>query len=314
MNRRSREDSVGAFGCVVITILIAGCIAILGIGSGEQGFLVVAKLVAAVGLVVSFLVWLVRWLRDRSVRAAAAEASQKEREERATAAAAESQRRAAASAKAERINKARGLRNSVLARANDLTPDQFAEEIEAVREASGLLPQEWDEHRREVYWASLVTFLRDRDLTEHEEALLAALGSRYFKLEGSEATYEQSIRRQALMLRDARKQLPVASTTVPLKRGEVCHYATTGRVLKHTGGTLRHGDVLITSKRILVVGDGVTEVRLNTILRTEVEGLERGVSLSIEGRESELEIQVADVFYFAGLVDIVAAQARADRD
>lgn len=131
-------------------------------------------------------------------------------------------------------------------------------------------------------------------LDEREDRVLQLLRER-FTLGVTEdiASAVEQFRR----FRNLKGTLPVVAARAPLKKGETCHHVTTGEVLKHTGGTLRKGDVMVTSKRVLIVGNGSTSLDYIKMLRVELDPFRREAAFTMDGRENAVRVIVPDVIY-----------------
>jgi hypothetical protein len=117
-------------------------------------------------------------------------------------------------------------------------------------------------------------------------------------------------------LRDVRKaqEEPLApiQVDVQLTKGEVCYHQTRGRIVKER--TLRsyqsagqrytvkdmavekEGDLYLTSARILLVGAGVTTIKLEKVLNVETDIDQNTISLNIDNRKTPLVLSVPDSY------------------
>ncbi|MHB0971796.1 MAG: hypothetical protein ACYC9N_00605 [Thermoanaerobaculia bacterium] len=213
---------------------------------------------------------------------------------------------AIAQAKTLRFQQARRCIQVVAERIHELTIDQFIEQVKEARATSGITPEEWVERREEIYNATVYDFVRsDEDLTEHEEAALAAM-AQAFKIDSkgnAEARTIDAYRRLRIAIK---QQLPVLDSPVPLRKGETCHFVSIGTVLKHTGGTLREGDLVLTNKRVLVVGNGVSEVPFAKLLRIDIDPYYGSINFSVEGKQNPIEIKTRDAIYFGKLAQYLS--------
>lgn len=231
---------------------------------------------------------------------------------------AEAEQYAATQQKAQRFEQVRRLIQSAAAGIDGLTIERFVEKVKEARTTSGITPEEWAARKQEIYNAVVWDFVKtDSELSEHEEAALAAM-AQAFKIDTSQSFSETRAIDAFRRLRTDLKQLPIADAPVPLKRGEICHYVTTGSVERIGGGTARDGDVVLTNKRILVVGDGVVEIRIDKILKVGIDPYSGTLTFSIEGRQNPILIRVRDSLYFGKLTqhlsDPPAPQTSATRE
>jgi hypothetical protein len=148
---------------------------------------------------------------------------------------------------------------------------------------------------REIYLETIA----DHDLTEDEEETLAHVRTRL-------AIPEATVSDELDILNDLRDMrtirsgaLPEVEANVKLQRGEVCHYAGEGRILRSKvlsrfqqegqkyavrGMEVdKEGDVYITSKRLLLVHSGKTSIKLDKLLDVEVDTDANLITLTKDG-------------------------------
>lgn len=102
---------------------------------------------------------------------------------------------------------------------------------------------------------------------------------------------------------------------VTLGKGEVCYHKTQGRIVKdktfksYQSGGQRHtikgtvvekeGDLYLTSARIIIVGEGVTSIKLEKIFDVETDLDDNSISLDVDNRKSQLVLSVPDSHVFS---------------
>jgi hypothetical protein len=122
--------------------------------------------------------------------------------------------------------------------------------------------------------------------------------------------------------------LPSIESDISLQRGELCHHQTSGSLLekkilrsytvdgekhKEEGLTVnKEGRIYITSKRVLIVGDGTTSIPHSKILDAEIDPDNDVISITKDGRQKPLFLRVPDLIY-TGVV-LEAASTSPDLD
>ena len=88
---------------------------------------------------------------------------------------------------------------------------------------------------------------------------------------------------------------------IKLRRGESCHHVSRGALLKklkREGLVVdKEGELYLTSKRILIVGDGTTSIPHDKVLDVEVDHDEKVVQIIKDGRQQPIYLRVPDVVY-----------------
>jgi len=168
---------------------------------------------------------------------------------------------------------------------------------------------------RELFWF----LVADHDLSPGEEAALAA-AREVFRLPDqavqTELTLIDEFRRARALLEGP---LPTAAADIPLQRGEVCHHQTTGaiveervvrtqqiageRVKETAWRAVREGRLCVTSKRILVVGDGTTSIPFEKILDVEVDVDDRRIAITKDGRQTPYFLTATDPIYTGAVIE-----------
>lgn len=171
---------------------------------------------------------------------------------------------------------------------------------------------------KRLVWAALA----DQVVTPEEQQALEQVRG-WFAIDSaaiedeSRALNEHS-RAQAL----ERDLLPTVDSPVKLQKGEVCHHHTSGALLdrkvvrssvvagrRHKEEALvvaREGDVYVTSKRLLVVGDGTSTIPHTAVLDVEIDYDERLITITKDGRQKPLHLRVPDPLYTGKLIEVLS--------
>jgi hypothetical protein len=107
-----------------------------------------------------------------------------------------------------------------------------------------------------------------------------------------------------------------------VRNGAECHHQTAGALMdmkvvrtftrdgqKHKEEALvetKRGDIYITSKRLLVVGDGTSATPHEKILEVEVDWDRKVVIITKDGRQKPIYLSVPDPIYSGRLLEILA--------
>lgn len=177
----------------------------------------------------------------------------------------------------------------------------------------------------DFHWAKVRAFkayfneaLKDFHLDETEERLLNQALDR-FQLPPELVQEEMQTIKTMIEIRETvcRGLQPVHVDT-SLQKGEVCYFDGQGRLLKSkilrqfTQNGVRHketgfviekeGRLLLTSKRMLLVGDGVHSVNLDKILDVTLTHDRNLVEIAIDGRKTSAYYTSPDAIIFAALL------------
>ena len=163
---------------------------------------------------------------------------------------------------------------------------------------------------------------RDHDLTEAEEAALEQARTA-FGLSDSVLEEELSLLDRLQELRAIRDgALPTAEAETKLRRGEVCHLQSEGRLLKkrvlHSFSRDRQkytvrgfvidkaGTLLVTSKRVLLIHKGTTSIALDKILDLEVDEDRQLLTLTRDGVATPAYLTTPDALRAGAIIAAVA--------
>ena len=165
----------------------------------------------------------------------------------------------------------------------------------------------------EALRARLWEFMADKEVTEEEEELVGKLIADV-GVSRSEFSDELGALEEFVRARQARQEgLPVVDVQINLRRGESCHHVSRGALLKklkREGLVVdKEGELYLTSKRILIVGDGTTSIPHDKVLDVEVDHDEKVVQIIKDGRQQPIYLRVPDVVYTGAIIEMLATSA-----
>ncbi|MFZ2492259.1 MAG: DUF4236 domain-containing protein [Thermoanaerobaculia bacterium] len=158
----------------------------------------------------------------------------------------------------------------------------------------------------------------DLELSETEDAALTAVLNA-LKVNPSDIQAESRAVLQFRRLRAiSAETLPIARVDVKLQRGEICHSVTTGSLLERRVVRSwveygerqteeeyvkeRSGDVYVTSKRILIVGDGTLSIPFDKILDVDLDCDAGRIIIAKDGRKTPYVLECDDPIFHGGLI------------
>ena len=165
----------------------------------------------------------------------------------------------------------------------------------------------------EALRARLWEFMADKEVTEEEEELVGKLIADV-GAPRSELSDELGVLKEFVRARQARQEgLPVVDVQINLRRGETCHHVSRGALLKklkREGLVVdKEGELYLTSKRILIVGDGTTSIPHDKVLDVEVDHDEKVIQVSKDGRQQPIYLRVPDVVYTGAIIEMLTTSA-----
>ena len=165
----------------------------------------------------------------------------------------------------------------------------------------------------EALRARLWEFMADKEVTEEEEELVGKLIADV-GVSRSEFSDELGALEEFVRARQARQEgLPVIDVQINLRRGESCHHVSRGALLKklkREGLVVdKEGELYLTSKRILIVGDGTTSIPHDKVLDVEVDHDEKVIQIIKDGRQQPIYLRVPDVVYTGAIIEMLATSA-----
>jgi hypothetical protein len=165
-------------------------------------------------------------------------------------------------------------------------------------------------------------FMADGAVSPEEEKALEEL-LQICKISADRLQAEKHALRQFVIARSIQGgKIPTIEPDISLQRDEVCHHQTVGALLEnrvlrtHAKGGVKHkeeglvvtkeGRIYVTSKRILIVGDGTSSIQHTKILELEMDADNNLIAITEDGREKALFLRVSDLIYTGILLDAIA--------
>lgn len=166
-------------------------------------------------------------------------------------------------------------------------------------------------------WAFNQAFLRviaDSELTKAEQILMSEI-KEMLELSDGDVAVEMNTLETLLAVREITEN-GLAEIEVPfdLDKKEVCYHKTIGRIVKekvvrsyqsngvrYTDKELaveKEGGVYLTNQRIIIVGEGVTSIKLSKIFNVTVNIENNLVDLDVDKRKTPIQITVPDSLIF----------------
>ena len=172
-------------------------------------------------------------------------------------------------------------------------------------------------------WLSLA----DHELTEDEEQAIRAAQSA-LDIADSVVKVEADAIRQFIQSRSIETEGPTeVAVSINLQKNERCFHKTHGALVElKTDRTytiageqhkeqsvkpVRTGHVYITSKRVLIVGDGTSSIPHSKILDIDINVDEQLVTITKDGRQKPLLLSVPDAIYSAKLIGYLSKGSEA---
>lgn len=161
-----------------------------------------------------------------------------------------------------------------------------------------------------VFHQAYLSVIADNVLSAEEDAEIFRIKT--FLALSDEDVQEQTVTLQRLReVRGVQNEgLKSVAASISLQKDEICYHQTHGRLVKEKvvqtfqRDGVRHkitdwdveceGDLFLTSKRIIIVADGVRSIRLDKIFDLETDIDKNALSLSIDGRKSLMTLTVPD--------------------
>jgi len=183
-------------------------------------------------------------------------------------------------------------------------------------EADGDLPDDLrDAIKADAFTTLFDALLADHQLTEEEEQALRSLADRLDLDEDLIGEELQTLEVLSLLRREMEQPLEPVETDLRLKRGEICYFAGRGRQLvsriqqqfqrnnvqyKEIGYEIdMDGEIYITDRRIMLVGDGSRSYRLGRVLDEELSLEDNTVRLTLENRKNPVILTLPNAPVFA---------------
>jgi hypothetical protein len=167
---------------------------------------------------------------------------------------------------------------------------------------------------RQLVWECIA----DHILSEEEEAILSNV-QQALAIPSNAWTAERNALDQLRRTASFAEVLPTISVPVPLQPREVCHHLTLGtllekritraetrngkRVTQEELVATKEGTLYVTSKRLLIVGEGTSSIPHAKILDVEIDPDEQLITIVKDGRQKPLFLRTGDPLYTGILIE-----------
>jgi len=189
---------------------------------------------------------------------------------------------------------------------------QEAMELKAIEGLLQLDEQSAKTIKRWGFNKAYLTIIADRRLSQEEDENITRAKD-ILGLSNDDAREELETLRTLREVRKAQEEpLTPIQADVQLAKSEICYHRTRGRIVKeHTlrsyqsggqryavkdMGVEKEGDLYLTSARLVLVGAGVTSIKLEKILNVETDIDQNTISLDIDNRKTPLVLSVPDSY------------------
>ena len=201
-------------------------------------------------------------------------------------------------------------------------------ERQVIAQATGLLglpPQDLQSAKLEAFQRHYLTAISDHELTAEEDARLQGFQA---ALEIPPAAIQEELAmiadlREARQIRDGElHQIPV---DIALQDKEICYHRTTAQLLEkrvlrsYTVNRVRQkeeglvatkaGALYVTSKRLLLLADGVTSYPLRKVLDVDMDPEANQITITQDGRQRPIYLVVPDPIVTGAMIERAARDA-----
>ncbi|MDD5670060.1 MAG: DUF4236 domain-containing protein [Candidatus Omnitrophica bacterium] len=180
--------------------------------------------------------------------------------------------------------------------------------------------------KRYAFHQAYLVVVADNVLTHEEEDEISKM-QHFLRLSDDDVVDEISTLQKLKEVRKAQEgKLEPISPSISMQKDEICYHQTHGREAKekivqsYQQNGVRHkvtdwvveseGDIYLTSKRIIVVADGVKSIRLDKIFDIETDIDKNALNLSVDGRKSLLTLTVPDSIVVSAKLNHLIEEAR----
>jgi hypothetical protein len=190
----------------------------------------------------------------------------------------------------------------------------------SVAEQLGLNSEEAQKGEIDAFKELTWSMLADQELTHDEEAALKQAQEK-LAIDDSAIHDELNAIAEFQRARDIdTSELPVISTEAKLQKDEICHYEAKGSLQKKQTRKARgevqteefvpvhEGNVLITSKRILIIGEGTNSIKHEKILEVEADYDEKRITIVKDGRQTPLFLSVPHPIFAGKIIEYLSAK------
>lgn len=169
------------------------------------------------------------------------------------------------------------------------------------------------ESYRGLFWE----LIADHDLSTEEGTVLHQVQT-VFRIEDADLVDESRARRELQRASSFQYSIPVIQPDVSLQKSEACHYQSSGALMekrvmrtfvqngeriKEEGlSPVRAGRIYITSKRVLVVGDGTSSIPHEKVMDIEIDWDQKLITIVKDGRQKPLFLQLQEPLYAGKLM------------
>lgn len=190
--------------------------------------------------------------------------------------------------------------------------------MSAAMDSLGVPENERHTARQEIFKTVTWVLLSDNDLTEEEDAFLLDV-MRAFELRDYNVEREFAAISQFRRLRELGTSLPVVDADINMQKSEQCHHVTKGALMEqrvertwvedgekhkeYAWVKTKVGDVYITSKRVLIVGDGSTSIPHDKVLDVDVDVDSGRIEIVKDGRKASLFLAVDDPIFAGAIIE-----------
>jgi len=199
-----------------------------------------------------------------------------------------------------------------------------AADLRGFEDAATLAGDVLDAAKADAFTALLDALLADHQLTNDEEAALRRLADRLGLDEAVIGEELQTLDVMAVLREELAGDLAPVEADVPLKQGETCYFAGRGRQLvarilqrfqrnnvqyKEVGyETDIDGQIYLTDRRLLLVGEGSRSYRIGRVLDEELSLEDNTVRLTLENRKAPVILTLPKAPVFAARLQKLLAQ------
>lgn len=307
---------------LVIAALVLGAFSFLG-----DQLLLVIGLIASVGLLVgAAYIWWRSWSHRRSRQRLAEALAQVVHSRRLDPATHEQLRSLTREVEGE--DRVRLVQEAYLVAAIHVVDDGRVEDeelafLKQVEELALLSPQFVDAALLDAWRSAYLAAVADHVLTAEEEASLEHIRDR-LAIDPAKLRTETAMLERLTEIRSIREgSLPVVTPSKPLQPTETCHFEGRGRLLKEkqlrsfqqdgqrytVRGLVvaKEGTLFITNKRVLLVHEGTSVVRIDRILDLEVDLDQNLLRLTKDDAKTPTLLTTPDAARAGAIIAAVAA-------
>ena len=197
-----------------------------------------------------------------------------------------------------------------------ITPEE-KESIEKLESITNIDENFETETKTEIFRLYYLDAIADREITDDELSTLnniaAALKIPSDEIKGEMAIVDEIVRMQNLRI----PLTPLDSAPVKIQKSEMPFYSAQGKVLsrkkakKGSGreceySVKRDGKLVVTNKRLLVVDEGTTAIRLSDVLEVDVDLDNKLIVISKQSSSIPIFIETKESLYCGRIIDLLS--------